>query len=134
MATSENSSGLTMKPSLLGTLKQYVQEFGPEKQLNINVSKAWKDWKKNFEMCMEIEDIQQDKKLKVMKILGGDYLRDKIEMITESEDYIAVIQDLDEHFEDKRNTNAIRHEFFNMKQDEDENIKQYAERCKKIGK
>ena len=132
MATSE-------KRSTLAALRQYVKEFNPtegtQEDAARNESKAWKDWIENLEMCMEFEEIEETKKLQALKILGGKHLREKISTLTEANTtYEECKTKLAEHFEDKRSINAIRNEFFNVKQRKEETTKQYAERCKKIGK
>ena len=51
----------TRNGNLLQTLKQCVPEFdpinGPVKQIQqcTNLAKAWKDWLKNLEDCLEVE-------------------------------------------------------------------------------
>ena len=129
------------KKSMLGNLKQYIKEFDPQSggQENgssaKNMHKAWKDWIENAEMCMELEEIEEGKKLNVIKILGGQQLRQKLATLTtESATYEECKTKLGEYFEDKRSINAIRHEFFNLRQRKNEATKEYAERCKLVGK
>ena len=129
------------KKSMLGNLKQYIKEFDPQSgdQENgrsaKNMHKAWKDWIENAEMCMELEEIEEGKKLNVIKILGGQQLREKLATLTtESATYEECKTKLGEYFEDKRSINAIRHEFFNLRQRKNETTKEYAERCKQVGK
>ena len=101
-----------------------------------NESKAWRDWLENLEMCMLIEDVaDKEHKLAALKILGGKELRDKIATLTgESATYAECKEKLSEYYEEKRSINAIRHEFFNLKPKNNEATKQYAERCRQIGK
>ena len=129
------------KKSMLGNLKQYIKEFDPQSggQENgssaKNMHKAWKDWIENAEMCMDLEEIEEGKKLNVIKILGGQQLRQKLATLTtESATYQECKTKLGEYFEDKRSINAIRHEFFNLRQRKNETTKEYAERCKLVGK
>ena len=82
MATSEQNS--RAKTNLLGSLKYYVTEFDPNKEHNsdkkyrVNLNKRWIDWIENFETCLELEDVDNRKWLQIMKVLGGQQLREKI--------------------------------------------------------
>ena len=134
-----NSEGRTRKTNMLGNLKQYIKEFEielEEGKYQRNISKAWNDWIENFEICLEIEEVEQSKWIKIMKLLGGRELRQKITAIEEEEDqeYGEIKEKLQEHFQDKRSINAIRHEFFNTKPGKEESTREYAERCKRMAK
>ena len=84
---------------------------------------------------MDLEEIDRTKWLRILKILGGQQLREKIDLISDEEiDYASCRSKLKEYFAEQRSINAVRHEFFNIKQRKDETTKQYIEKCKKIGK
>ena len=77
MATNEqenetNSEGRARKTNMLGNLKQYIKEFEielEEGKYQRNISKAWNDWIENFEICLEIEEVEKSKWIKIMKLL-----------------------------------------------------------------
>ena len=146
MATSQqenetNSENRTRKTNMLGNLKQYIKEFDleiekcEEGKYQRNIAKAWTDWIENFEICLEIEEVEQSKWIKILKILGGKELRQKIAAIEEEDlEYKEIKEKLQEQFQDKRSINAIRHEFFNTRPEKNESTRDYAERCKRMAK
>ena len=139
MATEEGNAS---SRSLLGSLRQYIAEFDPNKGTDqtgtngkINLKKAWNDWINNFEDCLELEEIPVGKWLRILKILGGQQLREKMESLcTDGMNYEEQKEKLKDYFEDKRAINAIRYDFFNTVQGKQEPTRKYVERCKDIGK
>ena len=68
---------------------------------------------------------------KVMKVLGGKSLRQKISQLDcDREKYEEVKNKLKEEFSEKRNLNSLRQELFSMKQNENETTRKWMERCK----
>ena len=110
--------------SFLGGLRQYIKEFNPnhgnengKEAAKKNLQKAWTDWVNNFEDCLKLEEIPQEKWLQILKILGGQQLREKIGTLSaDGATYEDVKTALDDYFKDKRAINAVRYEFFNMNQ------------------
>ena len=135
MAASNETTARNTKRSFLGSLKQYIPEFGDGTKPLTNIEKTWKDWRNNFEDCLRLEEVESEKWLQILKILGGQQLREKIDTLCNSDDNFEQCKTkLNEYFHEKRSINAIRHEFFNSKQQEGESTRSYVERLRNIGK
>lgn len=126
----------TSKRTILGSLRQYVKEIEiSEVEKAKNVAKVWADWSSNFEMCMKLEEIPAQQWLDIMKVLGGQQLREFME--TSCKDltsYEECKKTMSEAFEERRSINAIRAEFFSTTIAENEDTKAYVSRCRQIAK
>lgn len=114
----------------LGTLKQYVSEFNFQAN---NPSKKWKSWIKNFEICVKLEQVPEKDWLKLLLVLGGEELRDKIEKIEiQTENYNDYKKELNEYFTEKKSLNVLRHKLLNTEPENGESTRAWMERCTEI--
>lgn len=133
MATSETNSAAK---GLLGSLRHYVLEFDLANKVNQkNLGKAWQDWLGNLEACLQLEMVPRDHWKRIMMVLGGQELRDKITALNQNDaDYEDCKGALTDYFKDKRSLNSLRHQFFSMRPKEEESTREWMERCQTVGK
>jgi len=126
---------------MLGTLRSYVGEFDPtygtsksnELKTPMNMAKTWNDWVTNLETCLELENVPLNSWRKVLTVLGGQELRNKINSLSNADEtYQQVKAKLNALFKDNRNLNGLRHQLFNMKQRDGESTRTWMERCKEL--
>ena len=125
-----------MATSVLQTLKQCISELDLNSQegQQTNLAKLWSDWLQNFEDCIAVQSpVNDSMKRKLLRILGGKGLREKMDMISNNEETCEeTIAKLNEYFQEKRNLNSLRSELFATKPKEGETTKCWMERCRII--
>ena len=83
---------------------------------------------------LEVEEAPEQSKNKLLKILEGQTLWEKIAMLEWEENYTyaAITSKPNEYLKKKRSINSLRNELFRMKPAENESTRQWMERCKVI--